>query len=86
MATSETQPVFLTWIASHVLLYSAVAVLWGYWYSQIHAVEAVGVAFFGGSASPTYVMAQWAMVAGMLAFLLGVGLLVAGLNRSSSGR
>lgn len=76
----------LTWIASHLLAYSAAAVLWGYWYSQTHAVEAVGVAFSGGSTSPIYVIAQLAMIAGILAFLLGIGLLIAGLNRSSGGR
>lgn len=76
----------LTRSAIVMLVASACATLWGYWYSQTHAMEAVGVAFFGGSAGPTYVMAQWAMVVGVLAFLLGIGLLIAGLNRSGSSR
>lgn len=66
-----------------VLVISAGAIVWGISYRADHPYAQIG-AFFGASDS-TYTLAGWAMGLGFLAFLIGVGMLVAGLNRPSSG-
>lgn len=64
-----------------VLVLSAVALVWGFQYRSNHPFAAVG-AFFGAE-DPVYSMAGWAVGLGILAFLIGIALLIAGLVQSS---
>ncbi len=64
-----------------VLVASAAAMIWGFQYRGDHPMAAMG-AFFG-SVDPTYALAGWAAGLGVLAFLIGIGLLIAGLVRSN---
>lgn len=64
-----------------ILLVSGIATVWGFQYRQSHAVEGAVGMFFGG-VSQTYVMAGWALGLGILGFLIGIGVLVAGLVKS----
>lgn len=56
------------------------AIIWGAYYRQNHVMEGV-VGIFGGPAQ-TYEAAGWALGLGLLVFLIGVGVLVAGLMKS----
>lgn len=60
-----------------VLLLSTVAFLWGYEYVDSHRLAGIGAMF--GAKDPTYTIASWAMILGVLAFLIGVGLLIGGI-------
>lgn len=60
------------------MVVSALCVIWGTWYRSNHAMEGAMGAIFGG-ASTTFTTAGWAMGLGVLAFLVGLGLLIAGL-------
>lgn len=68
-----------------ILVVSAVSVIWGTQYRQNHAMEGAMGMLFGSSSSGTYTMAGWAMGLGILAFLVGIGLLIAGLVQKKSG-
>ncbi len=72
----------LTKAAIALLVASAGALVWGISYRGNHPYE--GVANFFGSYDPTYALAGWAAGLGGLAFIVGIGLLVAGLNRQSN--
>jgi hypothetical protein len=60
------------------MVISAICVIWGSWYRSNHVMEGAMGMFFGG-ASSTYTTAGWAMGLGGLAFLVGIGVLIAGL-------
>lgn len=66
-----------------VLAVSVVALVWGGEYRSDHPLAAVGAIF--GSADQTYVLAGWALGLGVLAFLIGLALLIAGLVRGHRG-
>lgn len=71
----------LTKQAIAVLVISAIATGGGCQYRQSHAMEgAMGMIFGGGTSA--YTIAGWAMGLGILAFLVGIGLLIAGLVKS----
>lgn len=73
----------LTKQAIFVLVVSAIATGGGCQYRKSHALEgAVGMVFGGGSSA--YSIASWAMGLGFLAFLVGIGLLIAGLVKGNS--
>jgi len=63
-----------------VLVASGLSAIWGYFYVQNHPFE--GMATMLSGQTSTYSIASFAMVGGLLGFLLGVGLLIAGLSRS----
>ncbi len=65
-----------------LLVASVTAIIWGAYYRQNHVME--GVASLLGGGSQTYTAAGWALGLGVLAFLISVGILVAGLVRPSS--
>jgi ABC-2 type transport system permease protein len=65
-----------------VLIASVSGMLWAFPYRQNHPLAAVG-AFFGQT-DTTYALAGWVAGLGVLAFFIGVGLLIAGLVKSSS--
>ncbi|MBI3894337.1 MAG: hypothetical protein HY313_00250 [Acidobacteria bacterium] len=67
-----------------ILIASGIATVWGYQYRQSHAVEGAMGMFFGG-VSQTYVIAGWALGLGILGFLIGIGVLVAGLLKAGNG-
>ncbi len=69
-----------------ILVVSATATIWGFWYRQNHVMEGVMGKLFGGSNADTYSMAGWALGIGILAFLIGIGLLIAGLVRSGGNK
>lgn len=60
------------------MVVSAICVIWGSWYRSNHVMEGAMGMLFGGESS-TYSTAGWAMGLGVLAFLVGIGLLIAGL-------
>ena len=64
-----------------VLISSAVAMIWGFQYRGDHPLAGVG-AFFGVQ-DPIYSLAGWAAGMGVLAFLIGIALFIAGLVQSS---
>jgi len=64
-----------------ILVVSATATIWGVQYRNSHVMEGAAGMFFGG-VSQTYEMAGWAMGLGILGFLVGIGVLVAGLVKS----
>ena len=68
--------------AVFVLATSTAAIIWGAYYRQNHVVE--GAASLLGGGSQTYAAAGWALGLGILAFLIGVGALVAGFMRTGS--
>jgi hypothetical protein len=68
--------------ATAVLVASAVAMIWGFSYRSDHAMEPLRAAFFG-QADPTFETAGWAAGLGVLAFLIGIALLVGGLVQRS---
>ena len=69
-----------------ILVVSAMATIWGTQYRQNHAMEGAMGMIFGGSSSGTYTMAGWAMGLGILAFLVGIGLLIAGLVQTRGNK
>jgi hypothetical protein len=75
----------LKW-AIGILVASAAAMVWGFSYRSDHAMEPLRSAFFGQS-DPTFEVAGWASGLGVLAFLIGIALLIGGLvqmNRPKS--
>ena len=64
-----------------VLVASVAAMIWGFQYRGEHQFAAVS-AFFGQS-DPLYALAGWAAGLGVLAFVIGIALLIAGLVRHS---
>ncbi len=70
----------LVW-AIAVLIASGAGMFWAIPYRQNHPMAAVG-AFFG-SVDPTYALAGWVAGGSVLAFLVGIGLLIAGLVRAT---
>ena len=64
---------------------SIVSMGWGFDYRSAHQMSAVG-AFFGAT-DATYSAAGWAAGLGVLAFIIGIALLIGGLlqSRSASG-
>ena len=62
-----------------LLIISIGAIGWGVWYRGDHQFLAAGAAF--GVENTTYTMAGWAAGLGLLAFLTGLALLVAGIVR-----
>jgi hypothetical protein len=68
--------------ATIVMVASAVAMMWGFQYRGDHPMAAVGALF--GAQDPTYTLAGWASGLGILAFLVGIALFIAGLVQSSS--
>ena len=66
-----------------VLVASAAAIIWGLQYRGDHPMAAMGVLF--GAQDPTYSLAGWASGLGILAFLVGIALLIAGLVESKGG-
>jgi hypothetical protein len=67
-----------------VLVASAVAMIWGFQYRSDHQMAALG-AMFGATPDPTYALAGWASGLGVLAFLVGIALLVGGLVQANRG-
>lgn len=67
-----------------LLLASGAAIIWGAYYRQNHVMEGA-MGFFGGG-SQTYAAAGWALGLGVLAFLIGIGTLVAGLMTNGNKR
>jgi len=65
-----------------LLLLSVGAFFWGNWYMDSHPFIGMGVAF--GMSDTTYTIAKAAVYLGLLGFILGVGLLIAGLVRKGS--
>ena len=74
----------LTESAIVVLLTSVALMGWGFEYRSDHLMGAVGALF--GAGDPTYSAAGWAIGIGILAFLVGIALLVGGLVRPSDTR
>ena len=68
----------LTKYAIAILASSTLAMLWGFEYRSDHRLDATA-AFFGATASPTYTLAGWAAGLGVLAFIIGIALLIGGL-------
>lgn len=64
-----------------VLAGSIVAMIWGFQYRGDHPMQAVG-AFFGYS-DPTYSIAGWAARLGVIAFVIGIALLIGGLAQTN---
>lgn len=64
-----------------VLVISAAAFVWGYWYISTHQLVGFAAAF--GYQDPTYNTANGALVLGALGFVLGIGLLIAGLIKKA---
>lgn len=60
-----------------ILLASGAAMIWGGSYRADHPMAVVGALF--GAADPTYAVAGWALGLGVLAFLIGIALLIGGL-------
>lgn len=71
-----------------ILVVSAAAVAWGYQYRQDHAIEGAMGMIFGGQQGigGTYAIAGWVIGIGILAFLVGVGFLTAGLVQLGSNK
>ena len=57
--------------------------IWGVKYRSDHPMAVVGALF--GAADPTYAVAGWALGLGVLAFLIGIALLIGGLVQTSRG-
>lgn len=66
-----------------ILIASGGAMIWGGSYRADHPMGMVGALF--GAADPTYAMAGWALGLGVLAFLVGIALLIGGLVQSGRG-
>lgn len=66
-----------------VLLASGAAMIWGGEYRADHPMALVGAMF--GAADPTYAIAGWALGLGVLAFLIGIALLIGGLVQGGRG-
>ena len=64
-----------------VLVASIVGMIWGFQYRSEHQLAAV-TAFFGAS-DPLYTAAGWAAGLGVLAFVIGIALLIGGLVKVS---
>lgn len=64
---------------------SATAAIWGVWYRSNHAMEGAMGMLFGGAGAAAYTTAGWAMGLGILAFLVGIGLLIAALVQQGKG-
>lgn len=64
-----------------ILGVSGTATVWGFQYRSNHGFEGAMGSIFGG-VSQTYAMAGWALGLGILGFLVGIGVLVAGLVKS----
>jgi glucokinase len=69
-------------LKSAMLVAAVAAMAWGFEYRGDHQMEAVGALF--GQTDPTYALAGWAAGLGVLAFFVGIALLIAGLVRSNS--
>ena len=67
----------LTKWAIGLLLLSLIALIWGYNYQDSHKMEGLG-AFLGADVT-TYRIAGTCKIAGTVAFVVAIGLLVAGL-------
>lgn len=67
-----------------ILVVSVTAMIWGIQYRNNHVMEGAMGMLFGGST--TYAMAGWVVGIGILAFLVGIGLLIAGLVRSGRNK
>lgn len=63
--------------ALSILAISIGSIIWGWVYRTNHALEGMGAMF--GVATATYSAAGWALGLGILGFLIGIGLLIAGL-------
>ncbi len=61
-----------------ILVISAVAFLWGYWYVDSH--KFAGFAAVLGATDSLYTLAQWSMTLGGVVFLMGIGMLIGGLQ------
>jgi ribosomal protein L37AE/L43A len=68
--------------AVFILVASGAATIWGAQYRQNHPFEGAANMIFGG-VSQTYETAGWAIGLGILGFLVGIGVLIAGLVKSS---
>ena len=66
-----------------LLVGSVVAMIWGFQYRGNHPFAGVGAMF--GAEDVTYSLAGWAAGLGVLAFLVGLALLIAGLVRGNRG-
>jgi hypothetical protein len=60
-----------------ILVVAVVGVIWGYQYMAGHPGAAFGSLM--GQSDPSYQMAGWALFGGVVAFLVGIGLLIGGL-------
>ncbi len=74
----------LTKTAIAVLVASLAAMIWGFEYRADHQMAALG-AFFGHG-DPLYDLAGWASGLGVLAFLVGIALLISGLVQGGNPR
>ena len=74
----------LTASAIVVLLTSVALMGWGFEYRSDRPMGAVGALF--GAGDPTYSAAGWSIGIGILAFLVGIALLVGGLVRPRDTR
>ncbi len=72
----------LTKTSIGLLLLSVGAFFWGNWYMDNHPFIGIGVAF--GMSDTTYTIAKTAVYLGVLGFILGAGLLIAGLVRKGN--
>ncbi len=64
-----------------ILVASAAAMIWGIQYRSNHPLSMMGALF--GASDPTYTLAGWALGLGVLAFLIGIALLIGGLSQSN---
>lgn len=67
-----------------ILVASGASMIWGFSYRGNHPVGAVG-AFFGAEDS-TFTLAGWVAGLGVIGFLVGLALLIAGLVQQSRAR
>ena len=72
----------LSKMAIAIIVASIAAMIWGFHYQGEHPI--VGAAAFFGYSDPTYTLAGWAAGLGVIGFLIGIALLIAGLIQSST--